>query len=64
VKYEQIPFEAFEKQAGKEVASMFRWFEADGYRADLATLERKFGPPTDFESHLRAHGWSPVAAQA
>jgi uncharacterized protein YbjT (DUF2867 family) len=64
VKYEQIPFEAFEKQAGKEVAIMFRWFEADGYRADLAALERKFGPPTDFKSYLRAHGWSPVAAQA
>ena len=64
VKYQQIPFEAFEKQAGKEVTVMFRWFETDGYRADLAALERQFGPSTYFESHLRAHGWSPVAAQA
>jgi uncharacterized protein YbjT (DUF2867 family) len=64
IKYEQIPFEEFEKQAGKEVGIMFRWFEADGYRANLAALEREFGPPTDFESHLQAHGWSPVAAQA
>ena len=63
VKYEQIPFEAFEKQAGAEVTTMFRWFETDGYRADLPALEREFGPLTDFKSHLRAHGWSPVAAQ-
>ena len=64
VKYEQIPFETFEKQAGKEVATMFRWFEADGYRANLPALEREFGRLTDFESRLRAHGWSPAAAQA
>jgi uncharacterized protein YbjT (DUF2867 family) len=55
VNYQQIPFEAFEQQAGEEVTIMFRWFENVGYRADLAQLKRDFPAPTDFESYLREH---------
>ncbi|MBW4689353.1 MAG: NmrA/HSCARG family protein [Komarekiella atlantica HA4396-MV6] len=53
VNYQQIPFEAFEQQAGEEVTIMFRWFENVGYAADLAQLKREFPAPTDFESYLR-----------
>jgi uncharacterized protein YbjT (DUF2867 family) len=55
VEYQQIPFEAFEQQAGEEVTIMFRWFENVGYTADFAQLKRDFPAPTDFESYLRAH---------
>jgi uncharacterized protein YbjT (DUF2867 family) len=55
VEYQQIPFEAFEQQAGEEVTIMFRWFENVGYGADFAQLKRDFPAPTDFESYLRAH---------
>jgi uncharacterized protein YbjT (DUF2867 family) len=55
VEYQQIPFEAFEQQAGEEVTIMFRWFENVGYAADFAQLKRDFPAPTDFESYLRAH---------
>jgi uncharacterized protein YbjT (DUF2867 family) len=55
VEYQQIPFEAFEQQAGEEVTIMFRWFENVGYTADFAQLKRDFPTPTDFESYLRAH---------
>jgi uncharacterized protein YbjT (DUF2867 family) len=58
VAYQQIPFEAFEQQAGKEVTTMYRWFERVGYGADLAELKRDFPEPTDFESYLREHGWA------
>ncbi|WP_193198965.1 NmrA/HSCARG family protein [Nostoc sp. MG11] len=58
VNYQQIPFEAFEQQAGEEVTIMFRWFENVGYAADLAQLKRDFPAPTDFESYLRNHGWA------
>lgn len=62
ITYQQIPFEAFEQQAGEEVTLMFRWFETVGYAADLAQLQREFPTPTDFESYLRNHGWAePVA---
>jgi uncharacterized protein YbjT (DUF2867 family) len=55
VEYQQIPFEAFEQQAGEEVTMMYRWFENVGYTADFAQLKRDFPAPTDFESYLRAH---------
>ncbi|MFN6498073.1 MAG: NmrA/HSCARG family protein [Nostoc sp. DedQUE01] len=58
VNYQQIPFEAFEQQAGEEVTIMFRWFENVGYAADLAQLKRDFPAPTDFESYLRDRGWA------
>lgn len=64
VKYQQIPFEAFEQQAGKEVTIMYRWFENVGYAADLAQLKRDFTNPTDFESYLRDHGWAKLAESA
>ncbi|MFM2304181.1 MAG: hypothetical protein RLZZ135_1591 [Cyanobacteriota bacterium] len=55
VTYQQIPFEAFEQQAGEEVTIMYRWFENVGYIADFAQLKHDFPAPTDFESYLRAH---------
>ncbi|MGL5872371.1 MAG: NmrA/HSCARG family protein [Xenococcaceae cyanobacterium] len=58
VNYQQIPFEAFEQQAGEEVTIMYRWFENVGYAADLTALKRDFPAPTDFESYLRDRGWA------
>ncbi|MHC5822847.1 MAG: NmrA/HSCARG family protein [Nostoc sp.] len=64
VAYQQIPFEAFEQQAGEEVTIMYRWFENVGYIADLARLKRDFPQPTDFESYLRNRGWAKSAESA
>ncbi|MEH2419911.1 MAG: NmrA/HSCARG family protein [Nostoc sp.] len=61
VNYQQIPFEAFEQQAGEEVTIMYRWLENVGYGADLAQLKRDFPAPTDFESYLRDHNWAKPA---
>ena len=58
VQYQQIPFEAFEQQAGEEVTIMFRWFETTGYEADLAALEREFFELSDTGSYLRNLGWA------
>jgi uncharacterized protein YbjT (DUF2867 family) len=57
VAYQQIPFEAFEQQAGAEMTTMYRWFENVGYGADLAQLKRDLPAPTDFDSYLREHDW-------
>ncbi len=57
VAYQQIPFEAFEQQAGPEVTIMYRWFEDVGYTADLAAWKRDFPELTDFASYLRDHDW-------
>ncbi|MEH2053962.1 NmrA/HSCARG family protein [Nostoc sp.] len=58
VEYQQIPFKAFEQQAGEEVTIMYRWFENVGYGADLAQLKRDFPSSSDFESYLRDHDWT------
>ncbi|MEH2182265.1 NmrA/HSCARG family protein [Nostoc sp.] len=58
VEYQQIPFEAFEQQAGEEVTIMFRWFENVGYAADFAQLKREFSKLSDFDSYLREKGWA------
>ena len=58
VNYQQIPFEAFEQQAGEEVTIMYRWFENIGYIADLAQLKRDFPALTNFESYLRSGDWA------
>ena len=62
VAYQQIPFAAFEQQAGAEMTAMYRWFENVGYGADLAQLKRDLPAPTDFESYLREHDWVKQAA--
>lgn len=58
VEYQQVPFAAFEQQAGEEMTTMYRWFESVGYAANLAELKRDFGELTDLESYLRDHGWA------
>ncbi|OWY68963.1 NmrA family protein [cyanobacterium TDX16] len=58
VNYQQIPFEAFEQQAGAEMTLMYRWFEDVGYGASLEELKREFPAPTDFESYLRDRNWA------
>lgn len=57
VEYQQIPFEAFEQQAGEEVTIMYRWFERIGYAADLVQLQREFSKLTGIESYLGDRGW-------
>ncbi len=57
VNYQQIPFAAFEQQAGEEVTIMYRWFENVGYIADFAQLKRDFPTLTNFESYLRSGNW-------
>ncbi len=64
VNYQQIPFEAFEQQAGEEVTIMYRWFENVGYNANFAELKRDFPEPTDFESYLRYRDWAKPAGGA
>ena len=61
VNYQQVPFEAFEQQAGEEVTIMYRWFENVGYSANFAELKRDFPALTNFEAYLRDRGWAKSA---
>lgn len=62
VKYQQISFDEFEQQAGKNATIMYRWFENVGHAADFAELHRDFGKLSDFDSYLRDRGWAKPAA--
>jgi len=47
--YSQIPWEDFERQAGHEIAAMYRWFEDVGYHADVAALRQEHPGLMSFE---------------
>lgn len=57
IKYQQIPFEAFEKQAGEEATIMFRWFENIGYSGNIKELEKEFFQLSSLETYLKMHDW-------
>lgn len=57
VEYVQVPWEDFEEMAGEEYAVMYRWFEEEGYVADIDALRREHPGLKDLEAYLRSHGW-------
>src|SRR5215212_1810218 len=57
VDYFQVPWEGFEEQMGEEYAVMYRWFNDQGYEANIAALRDEYPGLSSFEQYLRAHGW-------
>lgn len=62
VRYQQVPWDQFEQQAGHEMAVMFRWFEEKGYDIDLATVRQHYPELTTFNRWLNKNRGE-VAAQ-
>lgn len=58
VAYVQVPWGAFEQQAGEDITVMYRWFESHGYKADIAALRRIYPPLATIESFLRTQPWA------
>ena len=57
VRYQQVPWDQFEQQAGHEMALMFRWFEDQGYNVDIAGVRSEYPHLTGFNKWL-AQNWS------
>jgi uncharacterized protein YbjT (DUF2867 family) len=57
VSYVQLPWEKYRELAGEEYTEMFRWFELEGYDADIDVLRELYPGLTTLEQYLRAHGW-------
>ena len=57
VDYFQVPWEGFEEQMGEEYTIMYRWFNDEGYEADIAALRDEYPGLISFEQYLRGHGW-------
>ncbi len=54
VEYRQMDWETFEQQAGKEIATMYRWYEKAGYEADIEVLRKVYPQLTNLTQFLRA----------
>ncbi len=63
VRYQQVPWDAFEKQAGADFTTMYRWFENVGYHADIAALKADYPRLTSFERWLQGN-WRGASAAA
>jgi uncharacterized protein YbjT (DUF2867 family) len=57
VQYVQVPWEPFEKQVGPDLARMYRWFESDGYQADIPALRQDYPSLMRLDSFISAHNW-------
>jgi uncharacterized protein YbjT (DUF2867 family) len=57
VDYFQVPWEGFEEQMGEEYTIMYRWFNDEGYEADIAALRDEYPGLVSFEQYLRGYGW-------
>ena len=55
LEYVQVPWPDFEKAAGPEITAMYRWFEADGYHADVPGLRARYPFMTSWEVFLDRH---------
>jgi uncharacterized protein YbjT (DUF2867 family) len=62
VRYQQVPWGAFEQQAGHEMTEMYRWFEAKGYNVDIGAVRQQYPRLTSFNRWLEQN-WSRSAAQ-
>jgi uncharacterized protein YbjT (DUF2867 family) len=57
VRYQQTPWDQFEKQSGPEATIMYRWFDDKGYEADIASLRTEHPGLMRLERWLRVHAW-------
>lgn len=55
LRYQQVPWDAFEQQAGHEMTVMFRWFEDVGYHIDIPALRSAHPNLLTFERWLNTH---------
>jgi uncharacterized protein YbjT (DUF2867 family) len=55
VRYEQVPWEEFEGQAGPEMTRMYRWFQEVGYHVDLSAARQEYHNLMSFEQWIHSH---------
>jgi uncharacterized protein YbjT (DUF2867 family) len=59
VRFQPLPMLAVRLFLGKEFYQMFRWFNEEGFRADIPALRKAYPevPLMDLETWLRREGW-------
>jgi uncharacterized protein YbjT (DUF2867 family) len=64
VRYSQVPLDEFERQAGSDLATMWRWFEDVGYQADIPALRQEYPRLTGLDRWAQSQDWGTVARAA
>jgi uncharacterized protein YbjT (DUF2867 family) len=62
VRYRQVPWDAFEEQAGHEITVMYQWFQNVGYHVDIAALRQELPSLTSFDRWLN-NTWQPAISK-
>ncbi|HET6267971.1 MAG TPA: NmrA family NAD(P)-binding protein, partial [Acidobacteriota bacterium] len=59
VKFQKLPMPVVRLVLGKEFYQMFRWFNADGFKANIGELRRNYPEIhlRNLEEWLREEGW-------
>jgi uncharacterized protein YbjT (DUF2867 family) len=63
VRYHQVRWDEFEKQAGPEITTMYKWFQDVGYSVDLGAVRREYPQLTSFDRWIEAN-WRTAAKAA
>jgi uncharacterized protein YbjT (DUF2867 family) len=61
VRHVHVGWDDFRRSAGEEIFEMYRWFEEEGYEADIESLRVEGHSLTTLEEYLRQHGWEGAA---
>lgn len=57
VEFVQVPWDKWEDQAGKEMTTMYHWFEEKGYQADIEKLRDLHPGLKNLTSFLQTQDW-------
>lgn len=57
VNYIQVPWDQFREQAGEEMTIMYRWFDEQGYRANIDALRREYPHLHSLEQVIQHQDW-------
>ena len=55
VQYRQVPWDEFEGRSGREMTTMYRWFQDVGYHVDIAAVRQEYPKLTPFDRWLNAN---------
>jgi hypothetical protein len=50
-----MPWDEFEKLAGKDLTVMYHWFEEVGYHIDIGAVRQEYSALMPFEQWMNSH---------
>lgn len=57
VRHVRVPWEEFRQAAGQEIYDMYRWFEQEGYEADIGAVRSEYPELSTLADYFQRHDW-------